>query len=207
MAVSAERRKQIQAEILELITKQGGAKRGDAVALVERYPDVPQSTLMRWHKKILNESGLSRQQNARESVRQAKAGAKNGRRRKPERRVTLRDAKKVLPEPVSPETINPLAARSAIDQVRICIQHGENVLKYCTLPDGKIRNPKMYLQASNHIRASVESLGKISERLNDAQRIEQVHAAIFDEIRKCDPETAERILHRLQHLQELWGLR
>jgi hypothetical protein len=91
--------------------------------------------------------------------------------------------------------------------VRVCIQHAETVVKYCTLEDGRIRNPRLYLQASNHMRASVESLAKIAERLNDAQRIEQVHKAIFEEIRACDPETAERILQRLQHLQETWGLR
>lgn len=205
MSVPAERRKQVQQEIAEWVAGHG-KRHGDGAVLSERYPDVPTSTLLRWYKAEIHKLGAGAHQVARAAVKVAKTEAKKAQQRKTRsRRVTLGKTKPLLPEPVTPEAINP-STRSAIDQVRECVQHAENVLDYCTNDEGQIRNPKLYLAASNHMRNSVETLAKISERLNDAQRIEQVHAAIFEEIRKADPATAERILIRLQHLQELWGL-
>jgi hypothetical protein len=206
MAVSAERRKEVQDAIRARLAE--GVSRGDGVKIAADFPDVPKSTILRWYQSAVAEAGQTQHAQARAAVSDAKQAARESRRRKgPARATPYRALKASLPTPVTPETINPMAARTAIDQVRVCIQHAETVVKYCTLEDGRIRNPRLYLQASNHMRASVESLAKIAERLNDAQRIEQVHKAIFEEIRACDPETAERILQRLQHLQETWGLR
>lgn len=205
MAVSAERRKEVQDAIRARLAE--GVSRGDGVKIAADFPDVPKSTILRWYQAAVAEAGQTPHAQARAAVVEAKRAARDEKKRKGTRTTPHRALKAALPTPVSPETINPLAARSAIEQVRVCIQHAETVVQYCTLPDGKIRNPRLYLQASNHMRASVESLAKIAERLNDAQRIEQVHAVIFEEIRACAPEVAERILQRLQNLQESWGLR
>lgn len=211
MAVSAERREQAREDIRQWI-EEHGVNRGDGLKLAERYPDVATSTFLRWYQQAVLDAKAGKKQVARRQVAEAKKAAKDGRRRKKTphnstSKTAANTASTVLPEPVSPETINPLAARSAIDQVRECIQHADTVVQYCTLDDGRIRNPNLYLKASAHMRASVETLAKVAERLNDAQRIEQIHKVIFEEIRKADPATAKRILDRLQHLQVMWGLR
>lgn len=209
MELTTERREEIQAAIRQWVDEHG-ARRGDGVALAARFSDAPKSTVLRWYKQIVNAAGANPKKVSKEAAKQSKKDAK-AIRLTPDKRTARRKAglavREVLPEPVTPEAINPMATRTAIDQVRDCIQHADNVVQYCTLEDGRIRNPTLYLKASNHMRASVESLAKIAERLNDAQRIEQVHAAIFEEISKADRDTAERILQRIQNLQETWGLR
>ena len=210
MAVTAERRKEIQAEIRQWLEEQG-VSRGDGARMVEKYQDVPRSTVLRWYKQLVNETGASRKKVAKTVAKKIKSGAKEIRKKASGRRVTLRKVakvtKEIVPETVSIEDINPVAAISAVDQARECIQHATNVLDYCISTDGRLRNPNLYLKASAHQRASIETLAKITEQLNDAQRIDQTLAAIFEEIRKVDRDAAERILLRLQHLQTLWGLR
>jgi hypothetical protein len=56
------------------------------------------------------------------------------------------------------------------------MSHARLVVGYCQTEDGRVRNPKLLLQASSHLRASIE----------------QIHAALFEEIRAVDPAPSPR---------------
>jgi hypothetical protein len=113
---------------------------------------------------------------------------------------------KVLPVVVTPDAINPIANTSAVALVHECIGYAREALAFCRTAEGKIRNLKGFLQGVNAILSAVNTLSRVAERLMDAQKIEAMHAAMFEEIRKADPETAERIVKRLRALKDSWGM-
>jgi hypothetical protein len=107
---------------------------------------------------------------------------------------------------LSPATITRGTNSNAIDLVHECIGHARKALAFCMTEDGGIRNLKGFIGASSHQRASVETLARIAERMNDAQKIQQIQDAMLEEIRLESPEVAARIYKRIDAVLATWGI-
>ena len=197
MGLSHERRGEVEREIERWLIDHSNGKVED---IYPAYPDIPKSTFYRWFGRV-RDSGVPGKKAVKKTKKKARALATKATPRRAAKQV-----ENVLPEPVTPDQISPLANTTAIVLVHECIGHAKEALAYCRTSEGKMRNPSLFLKASSHMRASVETLTKVSERLMDAQKTEQVHAAIFEEIRAAAPDTALRIMDRIQKLKQSWGL-
>jgi hypothetical protein len=107
----------------------------------------------------------------------------------------------VLPRAVSPDDVVGLSAGiDAIGHVRRCIQTALDVAEHARGPDGRVRNPRLLLQATDSLRRCLETATRLQQALRDLQSVEAFHQGIIEEIAKESPEVVERIIRRLGHL-------
>lgn len=111
-----------------------------------------------------------------------------------------------LPVAVTPGAIARVPNARAVDLVYECVEHARKALAFCQREDGSIKNLKGFIAASAHQRASIETLARVAERINDAQKIQQIQDAMLEEIRKEAPEVAARIFQRLDAVLKGWGI-
>lgn len=195
MSAKTQRREHVQEAIIAWILAGGDDEKVEAFR--QQFADVPRRTFYRWLKEARLAAGNRTPAPAVVRAREL------AREQAPEKAAELVGT--LMPHPVTPNSISPVGNVTAIEMVKECITHARKAMEHALRPDGKIANAKLYLAASAHQRASIETLNKISERLNDAAKIEHIQAAIIGEIRKESPETAERILRRIESILAAWG--
>jgi len=165
-----------------------------------KYADVPAATWWRWVKTVRDSGAPAR----KAAKRVKKHVAQRAKQADPAASITEAVAEQ-LPAVVKPEDVACTGVISAMDRIKECMDDANRVKEFCRTESGKIRNPKLYLVASRHILDSMKTAATISRQLMDAQRLEQFHRAILDEISELEPEMAERVLDRLDRLNLEWG--
>ncbi len=110
----------------------------------------------------------------------------------------------IMPKVITADDLAPITRIGAIGKLNEAIAHCDKVIAQCYAGDGKIRNAKVLLAASNNMVRAVESLNRIAESMYDATRIEAAIQAMTDEIGKIDLDTSHRILNRLSVLLDEW---
>lgn len=185
MAVSKARKAEIKQELVDWLTAGGGDL--EVESFRQRFPEVSRTTFFRYLKEARIVAG---RKEVAETLKTAQ-----------ELREADAVARQMLPVPVTPDMVMPVSNSNALEVLAEVMTMARRVAENCER-EGKIRNQKGFLQAARTLLASVDTAARVSERLHDAQRIEQMHAAIFEEIRKESPETAGRILQRIQDLQQ-----
>jgi len=108
-----------------------------------------------------------------------------------------------------PQQTNPVAAMAApvpvLDLLRESIATAQQVMAFARNGDGSVRMAKTLLAASEHMRRTLETATKVHEAMRDVQQVEQQQQIILDEIKKESPETAMRIVRRLQEHMQSWN--
>ncbi|MCE2580750.1 hypothetical protein LDL36_20325 [Komagataeibacter sp. FNDCR1] len=105
-----------------------------------------------------------------------------------------------LPVVPDPDEIVGLGVGKIVDQMQMCMNVARRILKYSFRDDGKPRNAKLALSASEHLRRSVDTMARLYEMMIAYQQVEAFHKTIFEVIRDVDPIVAETILGRLRQL-------
>jgi hypothetical protein len=105
-----------------------------------------------------------------------------------------------LPGPVSPDDAVGRGTIDAIGHVRRCIRAAEDVAAHARGPDGRVRNPRLLLQATDSLRRSLETATRLQQALRDLQSVQAFHRGVLDEVAKESPEVAQRIIRRLDRL-------
>ena len=189
MAVSEEVKSRTIRQIKVVLEKYGDS--GTEVSELQKsLTDVPRNSFYRWTRDIKN-SGL-----------QLKNTARNIKEIDIEKGVSDN-----LPVNITPDHIGARGGYlSVVDQIGKCVIHADNVLAQCEDSKGKIRNPKLYLQASKHILEAMKTASYISNQLMEAQKVEQFHQAILAHLKARDPELVELILMDLEQLNKDWGI-
>jgi lipopolysaccharide biosynthesis regulator YciM len=200
MAISEKRRLEVQTAIEQWLTVTAG--KASTQDFWAGFPDIPKPTFYRWVANV-RDSGRPARKAIAESRKAARALAQAD--KEVATAAALAETRQHMPEAVAVEAINPVSNATVIQMVHECIGHARRALAHCVAEDGRIRNFKGFLQASNHQRVAIETLARVAERLADAQKIEQIHAAILEEITAADPATAARIVERLQRLRPAWS--
>lgn len=190
MVVSKTRKAEIKQEIADWIEISGHDQ--EVEKFRAGFPEVSRATFYRWLKTARISAARKEVTEVVKTAQEIRGEAEEG-------------IRTTLPVVVTPDSISLISNSNAIAIIHECITSAKEAVAHCRT-DGRIRNLKGFLQANRALLSAVETLSKVSERLMDIQKIEQFHAAIFDEIRKVDPATARRILERMQQLQKTWGL-
>ena len=177
----------------------GNLKVKNVTALRHRFNRISKSTFYRLLDECRAETGL-REPLVIEGVIEAREIIEIGQASRAE------EIEARLPPVITPAAVSRLTGFNAIELIRQCVADSDVVKKYCIAQDGRLKNAKLFLQASAHARASAETLSRIVERINDVQKMEQLLNCMVEEIRRESPEVADRIYRRLSVIFDTWGL-
>lgn len=200
MSVDRETKEAAQRDIVQALQNHGTDY--DWTFLRAKYPEVPKPTFYRWVQKVQG-SGAYVAAAAKEIKKTAPRRAKKATQNAEKLAARVVDQ---LPPAIRPEDVASTGFISVAEKINQCMQHADKVLALCEVEDGRIRNPKLYLQASKHMLSAMETAAKITAVLMDANRLEQFHRAIFERLRYRDPEVVALILEDLQALNAQWGI-
>ena len=110
----------------------------------------------------------------------------------------------LLPRLTSIDELGGVETLKVIDQIQKCIETALAVMDHSKDANGRPRQAKLLLAASEHLRKSAETITRIADRVHEYRKVEQFHAAAIEEIRKESPLCAERVLLRLMQNRENW---
>ena len=150
------------------------------------YPDVPKQTWYRWVSEV-KAGGVA----AKAAAEKVKKKADRNRQLPPKKSTRLEVAA-TLPTVVTPNDVANNGISSVMAEIRKAVARAERVLNMCETADGKIRNPKLYLEASRHSLESLRTAAVVANQIMDTQNVEQFLQAMMDCIEEADRETAER---------------
>ena len=200
MTINKDLKNKVIQKITDILEKDGT----DTKAINElrkNYPDISKTTFYRWVNKI-KASGEPANKAALRIKRKAAVNQRADRREKGiDNRLT-----EVLPVKVTPNDICPSGYLNAVDQIRQCVGHAEKVIEHCRTKDGKIKNPKLYIQASKHILDGMKTAACVSGQIMEAQKVEKFHQAILSKLKEKDPAFVEEVLEALDKLNNEWGV-
>jgi len=205
-AEAAALREEVEAAVVKELARVGpdGFKHE---AVVKAFADRgSRTTLYRWVTASLKsgKAGIAlEKQAAAATKRRAKRDADPA-------AGAARDVVAELPAPVSvAQAIAPDAPDSAIPfmaKLQECFRTAEQILAYARTPEGAIRNAKLILAGSEHVRRTLETAARIQEGMLELQQVGRFHQAVFDVLKTADPAVAERVLIRLRQLNVTWGV-
>jgi hypothetical protein len=163
------------------------------------------STLYRWVTAIL-ESGRPGQQLAR----QVKAAATARVERTPEAVAMAEAAASAaidkLPMVV---TVDDIAGGGGtipvIEQLNECIAAARQVMAHSRTDSGLVRNARMLLAASEHLRRSLDTSARLHEQMMAVMQVERFHEAVFNVLRRQSPDLVKQVLGELRRLNADWG--
>lgn len=158
------------------------------------------STLYRWVAELLA-SGRPGQRLA-SKVREA-AAERAARTPDPAAEVAAEVAAK-LPAPVRVDEVVGTGPIPVIDHLRKCTKAADDVIAYARTTEGRVRNAKLLLTASEHMRRTIETAARLYEAMRSVNQVDAFHAAIIEEIARESPEVAGRILERVAVLSNQW---
>jgi hypothetical protein len=78
-------------------------------------------------------------------------------------------------------------------------------MRHARTPEGAVRNAKLLLSGSEHLRRCLEMAVKLQAALREDSDLERFHDAVMGEIRKESPECATRIAMRLGPVAQRWA--
>lgn len=79
-----------------------------------------------------------------------------------------------------------------------CVQAAQDVMRHARKEDGSVRLPKTLMQASEHLRKTLETTARLHESMVTLQKLDRYMEAIFAELKDEAPEVAQRVLGRLR---------
>jgi hypothetical protein len=196
-AKNKNKRAVAQAEIMQEMVDYGPG-RDWSILWRSRYPDVKKPTWYRWVNAV-KAGGVA----AKAAAKTVKAKSDRRSRQAP-KKSTRREVTASLPTVVSPNDVASSGILSVMNEVRNAVARAKRVLDMCETSEGKLRNPKLFLEASRHSMEALRTAAIVANQMMDAQQTERFHQAVIDCIEETDRDTAERILRRLKDLNVTW---
>jgi hypothetical protein len=201
-AEAAALRVELEAAVMAEVERVGpDAFRRRAVVAPFVTRGVPQTTAYRWVNEVLG-SGRPGQHIARRV--KASAAERAARASDPAADAAAEVAAK-LPVRARVEDVMGGASIPIVEKLRVAMTDVERVIAHAKTEDGKVRNARLLLQATENLRRCLETGLRIAEAMRDLDQVDRFHAAIVEEIEKIDPVLAERVVLRLGQISEQWG--
>lgn len=201
-----EARDALQAEVekyvLDAVVKAGTVNLEQA-EFVKPFLDrgAGRSTVYRWVGAILTD-GRAAQHLARAIKEAAEERAARG---ADPAASAAADVAKSLPAVVRPRDIAGDGVIPIIEHLNRCVATAMQLMEFARTKEGEVRNAKLLLSASEHLRRNLETATKIADQMREVNQVDRFHVAIMEEIAKESPECAERIQRRLAVLSAEWG--
>jgi hypothetical protein len=93
-----------------------------------------------------------------------------------------------------------------MDLLEKCLEDAEQIRAYARSPDGTIRNARLILAASQHLRQTIETAARVQETLCEIADVDQFHREVIRAIETESPACAERLVSRLRQLNNAWSM-
>jgi hypothetical protein len=87
-----------------------------------------------------------------------------------------------------------------VELLRGCFQTARDLVKHSTGLDGKVRNARAMLAASEHMRRAIETADTLNKTVGIQEEMDQFHRIVMEEISVEPPNVQERILNRIRNL-------
>ena len=87
-----------------------------------------------------------------------------------------------------------------IARLKTCVEVADQVIRHARTADGLVKNARLLLMSSEHLRRCLETAARLQEVMADVSRVERFHRAIFDVLRSESPAFAQRVLDRLREV-------
>lgn len=198
----SETKQEVMSKIRSALAQYGRAY--DFALLLAEYPDVPKTTFYRWVRQIEGTGAPAAQAiaEAREAVRQdaVELGSESA--------VVARDLQSIaetMPVVATAGDFSGLNIGEIARRLHSCLMTAATLKNHATGEDGKIRNPKLYLQASEHERRTLDTASRLADQIYDRNQLDQLFEAIFSRLRDRDPEVVRLILADLRAINNGWG--
>ena len=194
-------RDEVEAAMLEAVERIGTRFQRDAIVARFLKRGASRATLYRWIAGVLA-SGRPGQHLA---SKMHEAAVERSARVADPAADAAREAIAKLPAVVRVEDIASTGTIPVIERLNECIRAADRVIKYSQGLDGGVRNAKLMLSASEHLRRSLETSVRLYEAMRSVNQVDAFHGAVIEEIGKESPELAERVLRRLSILSTQWA--
>lgn len=172
----------------------------DWTELRAKYPSVSKPTFYRWLKK-LHTSGVPAQNALRKARKQVKRAAKRAGSVGAANEKMARQLHDQLPVAPSVEDLCRVSMPELIACIKECIDDAQRLKRHAQAADGdKIRNARLYLNASEQLRKCIETATRLSETMYEIQRVETLFNVFFERVKSRDPEVVKLILEDLRRL-------
>jgi hypothetical protein len=186
-----------------------GADKFSKGALVERFLNkgVSRATLFRWIDASIA-SGRPGQAAVRAVKKAAAKRIEHPPRRHRARRSTeemVEEMTEHLPAVVRLEEVSGTPTVKIIEELGTVIADLKAIAAHAKMPDGKPRNAKLLMAASDRIRACLETAMKIHAAMRDVDQVDRLHAAMIAEIAKESPAVAERVVRAMRAVAAQWS--
>ncbi len=106
----------------------------------------------------------------------------------------------MLPVALRPRDLAGNTTVSVIGHLHNCMETAEQVMAHARTDEGEVRDARLLLSASEHLRRSVETVAKLYQAIKHVQKLDAFHEAVVAEIADESPELAERVLARIARL-------
>jgi hypothetical protein len=178
----------------------------DKAALVAKFTTqgISRTTAYRWLAEIM-ESG---QPLAHLHARVAEATAARAASAATPAADAAREGTGLIPRP--PSVMAAIAGGrhgdlSFMSLLEACIGDAQQILAFARTEDGRVRNARLILAASQHMRQTLETAAKIQQSVLSIANIDEFHNAILAELSACAPEVGEKVVQRLRQLVSRWA--
>lgn len=203
VSVAGERKKEIKRRIVEALAQYG--RTYDFAQLLAEYPEVPKTTFYRWVRQI--QATPVPTEEALASARAAVAA--DAQVLGSEAAVVDQDLQLIaqgMAEVPTAAALTGLNMMQIAARLRGLLANAVAMKVHAQGEGGKIRNPRLFLQASEHERRVLETASRLVDQSYDRNSIEQLHNALFARLRERDPEFVRVVLGDLRSLNNAWGM-
>jgi aminopeptidase N len=111
-----------------------------------------------------------------------------------------------LPKVVRIDDVASAGQIPVIERLNQCLQIADMLVKHAQTDDGRVKNAKLLLQSSEHLRRCLETATRIAEVMRQVGEVDRFHAAIIEKISARDPVLAEELLRDLTELSAAWAV-
>lgn len=172
----------------------------------DRFPDVAEATFWRWVRQV---KASAPKPEAIERAQQKLAELGDAATSEEVVAVFQDALPKCGPDPIEYLARNGEGAVRGINFIRELhrqLQSCEQLRKHATGPDGKIRNVQVFGQAVKLKDGTLRTAFKVLEGAYNMGRMERLRTAMLEAIREADPETARKVVRKLQEVDTRTGM-
>ncbi|HTY93918.1 MAG TPA: hypothetical protein VMC02_08520, partial [Steroidobacteraceae bacterium] len=92
-----------------------------------------------------------------------------------------------------------------IEKLDYVIKNLDLLIAHAKTEDGKVRNARLLLSATDRMRAALGTATKLYQAMREVNQVDRLHEAIIRRIRELSPVTAEAILRDIDQIAAQWG--
>lgn len=116
------------------------------------------------------------------------------------------DAVRNLPPPPDVDVVAGMPVNGVLIELTKIMRSAEEIMNSQRSEETRrVKNPRIFLMASEHKRRILETYMKLHERIMETMKVQNFHKAVMDILMEADPEMAQKVVKRLDELNDRMG--